>query len=244
RAEKIARNVTIYRDVYGVPHIYGKTEADAVFGFACAQAEDNFWQVEDNYIRALGRASEIYGEKNLSEDLLSRELEITKLSIAEYQKANPQMRRMYDAFAAGLNYFLERNPQTKPRLLAHFEAWYPIALIRFKYYTEMASYAGLQNGEVNSAKREIESPKGSNAWAIAPAKSASGHAMLLINPHSDFFGRDQYTEAHLHSDEGWNFSGLSRFGFPVPYMGHNEFLGWAHTDNFPDTGDLYAETFD
>src|SRR5205085_2830371 len=83
-----------------------------------------------------------------------------------------------------------------------------------------------------------------NAWAIAPAKSASGHAMLFINPHSDFFGRDQYTEVHLHSDEGWNFSGLSRFGFPIPYMGHNEFLGWAHTDNFPDTGDLYAEKFD
>lgn len=244
RAEAIAPLVTIYRDTYGVPHIYGKTDPSCVFGFAYAQAEDNFWQVEDNYIRALGRASEIYGENTLSADVLTRQLEITKLSIAEYQKASPQMRRMYDAFAAGLNYFLQRNPHIKPRLLTHYEAWYPIALIRFKYYVEMASYAGLNAREIQTAKFEPEPPKGSNAWAIAPAKSAGRHAMLFINPHSNFFGLDQYTEAHLHSDEGWNFSGLSRFGFLVPYMGHNEFLGWTHTDNFPDTGDLYIEKFD
>src|SRR5678815_874415 len=78
RIERLARSVTIYRDSYGVPHIYGPTDASCVFGYAYAQAEDNFWQVEDNYIQAIGRAAEVNGEEALEADLLNRTLEITK----------------------------------------------------------------------------------------------------------------------------------------------------------------------
>src|SRR5262249_13633757 len=85
---------------------------------------------------------------------------------------------------------------------------------------------------------------GSNAWAIAPSKTASGHAMLFINPHQPFFGMSQYYEAHLHSEEGLNFSGLTKFGFPFLYIGHNEFLGWSLTNDYPDLEDVYEEKFD
>jgi penicillin amidase len=90
----------------------------------------------------------------------------------------------------------------------------------------------------------LDSNTGSNGWVIGPAKSASGHAMLFINPHLPFFGPGQVYEGHVHSDEGWNFTGYTRFGFPLPYVGHNESLGWVSTDNAADLADLYVETFD
>lgn len=242
----LAQQVTIHRDTYGVPHIYGKTDAACVFGLAYAQAQDNLWQIEDNYIRALGRAAEVYGESTLRDDQLTRLLEIPRLARLEYERADPRMRRLYDAFAQGLNYYRSLHPENRTRLLHRFEPWYALALIRYKYYLDFASLSGLNRDELPSAFSEsrLNSPKGSNAWAVAASKSASGHTMLFINPHAYFLGADQYYEVHVHSEEGWNFSGVTRHGFVVPYMGHNERLGWAITDNFPDIGDLYTEVFD
>src|ERR1041384_2862850 len=105
RIERLAHSVTIYRDSYGVPHVYGPTDASCVFGYAYAQAEDNFRQVEDNYIQAIGRAAEVGGEEAVAADLLNRTLEITRLSEAEYKTANPHTRELCDAFVNGLNYF-------------------------------------------------------------------------------------------------------------------------------------------
>jgi len=247
RVERLARSVTIYRDNYGVPHVYGPTDASCVFGFAYAQAEDNFWQVEDNYIQALGRAAEVNGEEALAEDLLNHTLEITTLSEAEYKNANQRTRELCDAFAAGLNYFLERNPQVKPRLIARFEPWQTIALMRFEVY-QLFVYEtqDLHLDDTRMASRQVDNnvSLGSNTWAIGPQKSASGYAMLFINPHVFFFGPTQFYEGHLHSDEGWNISGASFLGMPFPVIGHNEYLGWTHTVNYPGISDLYLEKFD
>ncbi|MEO6193626.1 MAG: penicillin acylase family protein [Thermoanaerobaculia bacterium] len=246
-APPMARSVTIYRDTYGVPHIYGPTDASVVFGLAFAQAEDNFAHLEDNFIRALGRGSEVHGEEALRDDQAARALEIPRLAREEYERASPKMRALYDAYATGLSFYLARHPEVKPRLLQRFEPWYPLALMRFKYdQGEFLGYAGLDDKDlrVGVEEKPAELPQGSNSWAVGPGRSASGHPLLLINPHVAFYGPAQYYEAHLHSDEGWSFSGVGRYGLPFPYMGHNEALGWAHTDNYPDTGDLYVETFD
>src|SRR5262245_21847794 len=119
--EKIAGSVTIYRDNWGTPHVYGPTDTSVIFGFVYAQAEDNFWQIEDSYIQALGRASEGYGEQSLNADLTNRALEIVKISQDEYPKLSPQMKEIRQATADGLNYFLEKHPQVKPRLITTFE---------------------------------------------------------------------------------------------------------------------------
>lgn len=246
-SEALARSLTIYRDVYGVPHIYGPTDESVVFGAAYAQAEDNFWQVEDNFMRSIGRASEIYGEETVLDDYLARALEIPRRSKAEYEGASPRMRTLYDAYAAGFNYYLSLHPETRPRLLERIEPWYTLALIRFKYHhNEYVGYAGLRRSDTRLflERQEGERPTGSNQWAIAPARSASGHAMLLINPHVSFFGLSQFIEVHLHSDEGLVFSGPTRFGYMLSYYGHNEHLGWAYTDNYSDIGDVYIEHFD
>ena len=244
--DRLARTVTIYRDRYGVPHVFGATDASTVFGFAYAQAEDNFWRVEENFILALGRAAELYGEKSLEEDRFNHALEIPRLAQAEYSRLDPKMRGLCDAFAAGFNYYLAKHPASPPRLLRKIEPWYTLAFIRYNYFQngfarDRNLSDGLQTAEIDSA---LADNVGSNGWVIAPSRSKPGHAMLLINPHLPFFGPGQVYEGHVHSDEGWNFTGYTRFGFPFPYVGHNEDLGWVSTDNAADLEDVYAETFD
>ena len=244
---KLARDVTIYRDTYGVPHVFGRTDASTVFGFAYAQAEDNFWRVEENFIRALGRASELYGEKTLEEDRLNHALEIPRLAREEYARLDRQLRSLCDAYAAGFNHYLARHPEVRPRLLTKIEPWYTLAFIRYNYYQNgFAHDRSLRRIGLETASIDVDltGHTGSNGWVVGPSKSASGHALLFINPHLPFFGPGQVYEGHVHSDEGWNFTGYTRFGFPFPYVGHNENGGWVSTDNAADHTDLYLETFD
>lgn len=262
--EKLAQSVTIYRDNYGVPHVYGPTDASCAFGYMYASAEDNFWQIEDSYIRALGRASEIYGTRTLDDDQLVRALEIPRLAKAEYDRSSPRSKELLQASIDGLNYFLQRNPQVKPRLIAKFEPWHILAFNRYAlYYQFIYRRSGLrpeeiktitepQNAKLSELRGDLPEEEfknllvaqGSNMWAVTPAKSASGHALLFINPHQPFFGTGQWYEGHVHSDEGWDMSGASFFGSSFPTIGHNEFLGWSHTVNAPDILDVWEETFD
>ena len=247
----LASTVEIIRDSYGVPHIYGPSDASVVFGAAYAKAEDNWWQVEDNFIRSLGRASELSGEETLLDDYLARALEIPRRSIEEYERAPEHMKTLYDAYAEGFNFFLQAHPEVERRLLTRVEPWHTLALIRFKYHhNEYIGYAGLRRSgtELLLERPDYgpagEPPTGSNEMAISGSRTASGYPMLLINPHVAFFGLSQYNEVHLESEEGLIFSGLSRYGFMLPYMGHSDFLGWAYTDNYSDIGDVYLERFD
>ena len=245
-AEQLAKKVTIYRDRYGVPHIFGKTDEACVFGYIYAQAEDNFWLVEDNYIRGLGRSAEVYGESTLQSDLMNRALEISRLSQEEYKTSDAKMKRLFDAAAAGLNYFLLKNPNAKPRLINRFEPWHVLAHNRFWLYQFfIVRRMSLKFEDLQTASIPLEPDEriGSNTWAISPAKSASGAAMLFTNPHLPFFGVGQFYEGHLHSDEGWEISGTSFFGSPFLITGFNSNLGWAHTVNNPDVADLYIEKF-
>jgi penicillin amidase len=230
-----------------VPHVFGQTDESTVFGFAYAQAEDNFWRIEENFISAVGRSSEIYGEATLNNDRLNNALEIPKLAREEYSRLDAHTRALCDAYASGLNYYLKRNPEIKPRLLPKFEPWHTLAFIRYNYYQNgfardpAINYPDIQTAE---NERRMKENQGSNGWVIGPSKSATGHAMLFINPHLSFFGSGQVYEGHVHSDEGWNFTGYTRFGFPFPYVGHNENGGWVSTDNAADLTDVYLETFD
>jgi acyl-homoserine lactone acylase PvdQ len=266
QAERLARAVTIYRDNFGVPHIFGPTDASVVFGLMYAQCEDNFWQVETDLIRALGRQAEAEGERGLTNDLSYRAFETERLSKAELAALSAADRALCAAWAEGLNYFLATHPEIQPRLLTHFEAWQLLALarsgrrsfgnlglrpdeVRFGVRVDVANTEGreeldlsiLQNWFAEPSEEQLE---GSNMWAVAPRKSASGNALLLINPHVGFFGGGQRYEAHLHSAQGLNVYGFAILTTPYIRSGFNQYLGWSHTNNYADVADGYLETFD
>jgi acyl-homoserine-lactone acylase len=254
----LARSVTIYRDTYGVPHIYAKTDAAVVFGLMYAQAEDNFWQLETDLIRIIGRSAELDGTRGIAGDLLVRAYESEKRAQEDYARATPQLRALCDAFAGGLNYFLATHPDVKPRLITRFEPWFILAEDRrgpagtsITQEERQRAFPGLA-GAVETGDLRFpgdlpatqDTDEGSNMWAVSPGRTTTRHAMLLINPHVGFFGGGQRYEAHLHSDEGLNVSGFAILGTPYIRSGHNPYLGWSHTNNYAQTADVYVEIFD
>jgi penicillin amidase len=247
---ELAASVTIYRDQYGMPHIDGPNDKAVLFGFGYCQAEDYFWQIEDSYVMGLGRYSELYGRQFLAKDMRNRAFEIPQRSKADYDTLDAQPREAGAAFAAGINYYLDTHPAVKPRLLARIEPWYLLAFARAATLELVGGHLHVSTDKIPTSfeerKLDVEAraASGSNAWAIAGSKTRSGKAMLFINPHQPYYGFGQFYEAHLRSGEGWNFTGASFFGTPVPVLGHNEHCGWAFTTNEPNVGSSWRETFD
>ncbi|GGB16974.1 penicillin amidase [Puia dinghuensis] len=126
RCEKEAQQVTIVRDNWGIPHIYGKTDADAVFGLLYAECQEDFSRVEKNYLEMLGRQAEAYGENYLYTDVMMRLIYDSVQAMADYEKSPAWMHRLLDAFADGVNYYLYKHPEVKPLLLKRFEPWYAL----------------------------------------------------------------------------------------------------------------------
>jgi len=233
---QIASTVTIRRDRYGVPHITAPTDAGAVFGLMYAQAEDNFPQLERDTIYAIGRATEIDGEKGLANDIRVRSFEVPRLAREMLARTTAKHRKIAQAYADGLNYYLRTHPKVKPHLLTTFEPWYFIANIDLPSAVDGISVVAHEM----RAETEATDP-GSNAWAIAGSRTTSGHAVLFSNPHVGLFGAGQRYECHVTSGEGWNVAGFAILGNPIPHAGHNEHLGWSHTNTGADSADSYRE---
>ena len=243
-----AQNVNIMRDHFGVPHIYGKTDADCVFGLLYAQCEDDFNRVEDNYIEKLGRRAELEGEKALYGDLFIRLLIDSAEAVKDYNESPAWFKNLLDAFADGANYYLYTHPQVSPRLLTHFKPWYAllwtdgsISAINSADITEddLHEFYGRYQEPVarNFDKRDKEL-SGSNGFSIAPSRSASGNALLYINPHVTFYFR---AEVGVQSEEGLHAYGAVTWGQFFVYQGFNEHCGWMHTTNNVDVADTYIE---
>ena len=241
---RLAGQVTIHRDEWGVPHIDGPTDEAVVFGFGYAQAEDFLWQVEDSFVLASGRYAELYGPSVIGMDDMTHRFEIPQRARQDFETLEPKLKSLNQAFTDGLNYYVNRHPGTKLRLLERFEPWYPIALDRYVLY-RMASHSKPVASEMLAAHKFVPSGAvGSNAWAISPSKTRSHKAMLFCNSHQPYYGFGQYYEAHLHSGEGWSFTGSTFFGSPMLAIGHNDHLGWTYTVNDVNCGDEWVEIFD
>lgn len=240
----LAASVKIYRDEWGVPHIDGPTDESVIFGFAYAQCEDYFWQVEDSTILGLGRYAEVYGKKEVERDLLHRSFEIARRSQEDFPKLDDDTRSMCEAFVAGINWYLKQHPEVKPRLVQRFEPW--MILANARTVTLEMCYGKLKIGKRTpyNLNTSAADHTGSNAWALAPSRTKDGHALLFINPHQPYYGFGQFYEGHLRSGEGWNMTGGTFFGGPLPGLGHNEHIGWAFTVNEPDLGDGWRVVFD
>lgn len=240
-----AQRVTITRDAYGIPHIKGKSDADAVFGMVYAQAEDDWNRVETNYINALGRLAEAEGEAELWRDL-RMQLFIDPAALKrDYAASPPWLKTLMTAWADGLNFYLATHPDVKPRVISHFEPWMALSFsegsIGADY--EKVSIPGVealygQKPQVAEATPALPpDPQGSNGFAIAPSHSANGHALLYINPHTTFYFR---SEAQVQSGEGLDVYGASTWGQFFVYQGFNRHMGWMHTTSGLDSVDEFA----
>ncbi len=250
RWERQAQRVTIIRDDWGIAHVYGKTDADAVFGMEYAQAEDDFNRIETNYLNSLGRLAEAEGSSALFTDLRQR-LFIDPDSLrAEYRASPPWLKRLMDAFADGLNYFLYKHPEVKPRVITHFEPWMALSFTEGSIGGDIErisprDLAALYGDSTAAARTSGDGedcdtdPSGSNGIAIAPRLSANHHALLWINPHTSFYFR---SELQMVSDEGLNAYGAVTWGQFFIYQGFNATAGWMHTSSGVDNIDEFLET--
>ena len=247
-----AQDVTITRDDWGIAHVHGKTDADAVFGMIYAQAEDDFPRIEANYLTALGRMAEAEGEEAIWEDLRAR-LYVSEPELkANYEQSPAPMRRLMDSWAAGLNYFLATHPKVKPRVLKRFEPWMALS------FTEGSIGGDIERIDLKELERFYSSDRharfeprhsvivdderqNSNGIAIAPALTANKAALLLINPHTSFFFR---SEQQVSSDEGLNAYGAATWGQFFIYQGFNAHAGWMHTSSGVDVVDEFAQTIE
>jgi len=267
-----AANVTIIRDDFGVPHVYGKSDADAVFGMLYAQCEDDFNRVERNYIWAIGRLAEVEGEKELYSDLRAHLFMTEEEAKANYENSPDWLKKLCDAFADGVNFYLKTHPEVKPKLLTRFEPWFPmyfsegsiggdiesISTEKIKaFYGEKEGlgsntdwhsvlsegWSSLVSGSAGSTDWQSmlpdDEPRGSNGFALSGKMTASGNAMLLINPHTSFYFRP---EVHVVSEEGLNVYGAVTWGQFFVYQGFNEKTGWMHTSSYADVMDEFVET--
>jgi acyl-homoserine-lactone acylase len=249
--ERLARTVTIMRDGWRIPAVHASTDAGVAFGLAWAQAEDNYWQVEEDYIHALGRAAEYYGESYLAADLVKRAFEVERLSREEYAREPPERQAVWDGWAAGMNHFM-RSRGVQPRLITRWEPWMPFAL--FRVVRPGALMDGVRLGHLADVGFQLVGewdadalpapPSGSNMWAVAPTRTVAGHALLFQNPHVAFFGAGQRYEALVQSEAGWHVRGFAVLGTPVLRAGHTSAFAWSHTNSAADNTDVYAVRFD
>jgi len=261
RWEQEARTVTIIRDDWGIAHVYGKTDADAVFGMEYAQAEDDFNRVETNYINSMGMLAETEGESKIIQDLRMK-LFIDPADLKKQYAASPEwLKKLMDAFADGLNFYLYKHPEVKPRVITRFEPWMALSFsegsiggdIERVNLNQLAAFYGKDSGKQTASEGatlnasgdqgddvdQPPEPTGSNGMAISPTNTAGHHALLLINPHTSFYFR---SELQMVSEEGLNAYGAATWGQFFIYQGFNDRAGWMHTSSGVDAVDQYLET--
>jgi acyl-homoserine-lactone acylase len=242
-----AARVNIQRDDWGIAHVHGRSDADAVFGMIYAQAEDDFNRIETNYLTALGRMAEAEGESAIWQDLRARLYVSPDKLKTDYSRSPAWLKMLMTAWADGLNFYLATHPEVKPRVITRFEPWMALSFTEGSIggdieripLDELKALYGKPDGKIVVNADPDPEPRGSNGFAIAPKRSASGHALLWINPHTNFFFR---SELQVSSDQGLNAYGAATWGQFFIYQGFNATAGWMHTSSGVDAVDLFLET--
>jgi acyl-homoserine-lactone acylase len=247
--QREAQAVTIVRDDWGIPHIHGKTDANAVFGLMYAQSEDDFNRVETNFLNSMGRLSETEGESKVYQDLRMKLFIDPDSMKAQYAKSPQWLKSLMDSWADGLNFYLYKHPEVKPLVITHFEPWMALTFsegsiggdIEKVSVRELQAFYGKVPVPAAAPGEEdvYQEPSGSNGIAIAPSNTINHHALLLINPHTSFFFR---AEVQMVSDEGLDAYGAVTWGQFFIYQGFNPRIGWMHTTSNVDDLDEYLET--
>lgn len=252
-----AYDVTIARDNFGVPHIFGKTDPDVAYGIAYAHAEDDFSTLQEVLAMTRGRLGAMTGQDGAKTDFVVHLLDARATVARDYMKQPADVRALLDGYAAGLNRYAEKHPE-EIRLAKLFPVnGQDIAtgfVVRSPFFFGLDQVLGALSGDkplpVESAGPAPDAPNvtpigpngdqnGSNAFLVAPRRSADGFTRMVSNSHQPWRGGAAWYELVVHSRTGWNFAGATFPGAPYPLLGHNEHLGWTNTVNRPDMVDVY-----
>lgn len=246
-------NVEILRDTWGVPHIFGQTDADTAYGLGFAHAEDDFLTIQQTALAARGDLATVYGLEAAPNDFMVELLRINEQLEANYDTISPDVIAICEAYADGLNHYAAlHEDEALPGL-------FPLSgrdIIAGSIH-KSPLFFGFENtlGQLFAEERQSTlSPRfdntavwgnyqnvaGSNAFAVAPSRTENGETFLAINSHQPWEGPVAWYEAHLHSEEGWDMVGGLLPGMPIIGHGHNRDLGWAFTVNSTDLADVFV----
>lgn len=231
-ASASANQVTIYRDAWGVPHIYGDTEEAAAYGHGYAQAEDRLDDILSLYTIVQGKAARAFGPEYIQKDYESRLTRHAELARANYAQLSPHVRQMIEYYVRGILDYLKENPDKKPEWASTPNPYHVVALYR----------AFIYDWPWGQALSDLQSPvidgRGSNQWVVSASRSAEGGPIALIDPHLSWTPANRFYESHLHGGD-LNFYGFSIVGTPFMALGHTNVFSLSATTGGPDCADVY-----
>ena len=236
--------IEIVRDSYGVPHIYASTDAEVAYGFAWAQAEDNFETIQQAYMAGNGLLSKHIGLKGAAADFLVQFIQSEQTVNEQFHTLDTKFIELLNGFTDGINAYATKYPD---EILE--SSLFPITPKKLLRYTQLQLF--ISNGAAELVSGIVENQlswpydinqdtKGSNLLAVSRSRTQSDETFLAINTHQPLEGPTSWYEAHLVSEEGTNIIGATFPGSPCLFTGANEYLGWTHTVNYPDKADVYA----
>ena len=237
------QDVEIVRDNFGVPHIFGKTDADVAYGLAWAHAEDDFKTIQQGYLAGNALLGKHIGTKGAGADFIAQFIGSKEIVENEYDhKISPEYKKIAEAYAQALNQYASTHPEEvleddlfpiNPKMMLRYAQLQLFISSRGDYWVQRI--VG-NNVKLEAPKEEIT---GSNTFAFNSSKTTDGNTYLAINTHQPLDGPVSWYEAHLCSEEGTNIIGALFAGTPSILIGANQHLGWAHTVNYPDKTDVF-----
>jgi acyl-homoserine-lactone acylase len=255
-------DTVIARDSFGVPHIFGRTDPDVAYGIAYAHAEDDFSTLQEVLAMTRGRLGAMNGPDGAKTDYVLHLLGARETVARDYMKQPADVRALLDGYASGMNRYAARHPQEVrlPKLFpVNGEDIATGFVLRSPFFFGLDQVLGALAGDTplpsDSAGPSPDAPdvtpigpngveNGSNAFVVAPKRSADGFTRLVSNSHQPWRGSAAWYELVVHSGNGWNFAGATFPGAPYPLLGHNLTLGWTNTVNRPDLTDVYKLVLD
>jgi penicillin amidase len=235
----VPEDITIYRDTFGIPHIFASTEEGATYGMGYAQAEDRLEGLLKQYRRAEGTMAEVFGPEFLRDDYRQRLWRHRAVAEANYGKLPPKTRALIESFQAGIRHYIKEHPDEVPAWAPELRPWQVIALSRYIIWGWPEGDAG---GDLIRAgiKPDPIEPRGSNQFVIAASRTADHAPLALIDPHLGWYGQFRFYEARMYGG-ALETSGMAIPGLPLTTLGHNRYCSVAMTTGGPDAADIYEE---
>lgn len=238
-AAKPSNQVTVYRDEFGIPHVFAETLEAAAFGVGYAQAEDRLEELLKNYRRANGTMAEVFGPDFYRDDYIQRLWKHAEISRERWRDVSPKMRATAESFVDGVKAFMKEHPEQVPAWAQEIHPWDTVALGRYIIWGWPMGEAG---GDLNRAGIPVDpvAYRGSNEMLIAPGRTAVGAPIAVIDPHLSWYDQFRFYQVRIYAGD-FNASGVSILGEPIPSLGHSRYCSVAMTTGGPDTSDTYEE---